>query len=143
MCVKGNQSESLPALRAKCAKVALLVRGEDEVDSLIYAYKQAYLSVKAKSDADEVWCACMVAYMCANTFPVFLPSKTYYMLAEAAKRLILMGNVEFVASTNPVVDAIKDYYKCFTINPERVDAFVEAMVLAVDHGELQHASLNL
>lgn len=48
----------------------------------------------------------------------------------------MLGKCDFIASTSPVEDAISDYYKCFAINPERVDTLVEAMALAVDYGEI-------
>ena len=59
------------------------------------------------------------------------------MIAEAGKRLILLGKGDFIGSTNPLADTINDYCKCFAINPERIGALVEAMVLAADHGEMQ------
>ena len=64
VCVQGNQLNLLPAVRAKCVQVALLVRGADELEGLLYAYKQAYCNVKAKPDSDEV---CEEVQPCCHT----------------------------------------------------------------------------
>lgn len=63
-------------------------------------------------------------------------TKAHYIMAEAARRLIVLGKCDFIPSTNPVADAISDYYKCVAINPERADALVEAMALAMDSGKI-------
>ena len=61
VCVHCKQSKSLPVLCTKCAHVALLLKGPDELDSLLYAYKHAYFSTKTKPGSEEV-CRCVLFY---------------------------------------------------------------------------------
>ena len=62
----------------------------------------------------------------------------YYNSAEAARRLFFLENNASEACTCCHVlqeHVIMDYCTCFSINPEIIDALVEAIVVAVDNGE--------
>ena len=133
LCSQEHLLEAFPFMHAKCAEVALLLNVKDEnekVDGLMYAYKEADLCIRlyAKTLSTS-------AKDTAKTNQ--LVSTVYFARAEAVKRLILMGQVDFVPSTTPVVDAINDYCKCFAMNPEKVEALVDAILIAVDNGECE------
>ena len=55
----------------------------------------------------------------------------YYNSAEAARRLFFLENNASVLQEHVIVD----YCRCFSINPEIIDALVEAIVVAVDNGK--------
>lgn len=138
LCKQLDLLEELPFMRAECADVALLIQrgnGIDEVDGLMYAYREAnwYIIEKSVYTEELDTSSNDIDFVKYES----LLSKMYFTRAEASKRLILMEQADFIASTNPVVDAINDYCKSFAIDPKRVDALVEAIVLAVDHSEFK------
>lgn len=57
------------------------------------------------------------------------------------KRLILDGRANLIPSDDPCLAMIMDYCKCFTMNPETIEALAEAVVLAVDFGRLQYVEI--
>ena len=137
LCKQAHLLESWPILHAKCAEVALLIQGKDDndkIDGLMYAYKEADLWISLQSQYAKILSTCAQDHKAKCNQ---LLSMVYWARAEAVKRLILMGQGDFVPSTTAVVDAINDYCKCFAMNPEKVEALVDAIVIAVDNGECE------